>query len=142
MIFIGIDPDVEKSGFAVWDSEKRELVEVRTYCFFELVERLKDFVLFGCEIRLVIEAGWLIKKSNFHGRKGQSKSVGEKIAKAVGANHQIGKLLVEWCAFNGVLYKEIKPQGKLSAIEFKRVTGWDGRTNSEQRDSAMLVFSL
>jgi len=137
-IIVGIDPDVDKSGFSVWDSEKRVFVEITTLRFFDLISRLEWL---GKEITVVVEAGWQIKKSNFHGRKGQTKSVGEKIAKAVGANHQIGKLIVEWCAENRINYREIKPQGKLSAETFKRTTGWKARTNSEQRDSAMLVYS-
>lgn len=138
MIFIGIDPDVEKSGFAAWDSRRRTFLEIENYSFFDLIERLKGF---DSEIEVVVEAGWLIKKSNFHGRKGQTKSVGEKIAKAVGANHQVGKLFVEWCKKNNVVCYEIKPKGKIDGAEFKRKTGWGKRTNSEHRDAAMLVFS-
>mgnify|MGYP000335375459 CR=1 FL=1 len=137
MIYIGIDPDVDKSGFAVWDSRNRTFKEIETYGFFDLIQKMNSF---DSEIQVVIEAGWLISKSNFHGRKGQPKSVGEKIAKSVGANHQVGKLFVEWCRFNNIRFREIKPQGKINSVDFKRLTGWPKRTNSEQRDSAMLIF--
>jgi hypothetical protein len=35
-----------------------------------------------------------------------------------------------------------KPHGKMTADQFKRLTGWNGRTNQHMRDAAMLVFGL
>ncbi len=135
-IIVGIDPDIDKSGFAVWNSHQQSFVEITALPFFDLIERLEWLG----DVTVVVEAGWLIKKSNFHGRKGQSKAVGEKIAKAVGANHQVGKLLVEWCRSNNIDVVEIKPLGKVDSDKFKMMTGWHDRTNSEHRDAAMLVF--
>lgn len=140
MIFIGIDPDVDKSGFAVWCSKSKALKELKVSRFFELIYEIDSIISEGFEVVVCIEAGWLIKKSNFHSRKGQTKAVGEKIAKAVGANHQVGKLIAEYCDNKKIAFGLIKPQGKKNADEFKKITGYVKRTNSEMRDSAMLVF--
>jgi len=94
-------------------------------------------------IEVVVEAGWLNKKSNFHGRANQTKAVGEKIAKAVGANHQIGKLIIEYCNKNKIKVSQVRPKvKKLNSEEFRLFTGYKKRTNPEHRDSAMLVFGL
>ena len=138
-IYIGIDPDVDKSGFAVWNSSGKQFGHVGQYSFFDLIDQIELLKMFH-NVAVVVEAGWLIKKSNWHDKPKQSKAVGEKIAKAVGTNHQVGKLLVEWCKHNNIKCIEIKPMGKLNAREFKKITGWEKRTNPEQRDAAMLVF--
>lgn len=141
MKYIGVDPDTDKSGFSVWDQGRQEFDHIGKETFFDLTEKI--LILREFEISVFVEAGWLNKKSNFHRRKGQSKSVGEKIAKAVGANHQIGKLIVEFCNKNSINVTEVRPTSKkLKSDEFKRITGYKKRTNSEMRDSAMLVFGM
>jgi len=138
-IYLGIDPDVAKSGVAIWNSGEKEFVGLSTLKFFDLTTAIQFYK--NNQLVVVIEAGWLNKKSNFHGRKGQSKAVGEKIAKAVGANHQVGKLLIEFCQSVNVDYVEVRPANKkIDAAGFKKITGYEGRTNSEVRDAAMLVF--
>ena len=140
MIYIGIDPDVDKNGFAVWDANDKSLNYIGVCRFFGLINEIESLIATGEDVIVFIEAGWLIRKSNFHSKKGQTKSVGEKIAKAVGANHQVGKLLAEYCDDKKIAYALIRPQGKKKADEFKRITGYQKRTNSEMRDAAMLVF--
>ena len=140
MIFVAVDPDVDENGLAIWDKRIHSFIHIGKNRLFDVLERIRALVDDGEDVIVFIEAGWLIKKSNFHGRKGQSKAVGEKIAKAVGANHQVGKVIQEYCYVHYISYNLIKPQGKKNAAEFKRITGWQGRTNSEMRDAAMLVF--
>jgi hypothetical protein len=149
MIHIGVDPDVDSSGFAVWDSVLKEFSEINAYRIFDLLAWIDTYIAEGHDVKVVIEAGWLNKKSNFHGNAKQSKSVGEKIAKSVGANHQVGRVIVEYCQVKNISYVEQKPlpkkwgknkREKISAEEFKKISGWSGRTNSEKRDAAMLVF--
>ena len=138
MIYIGIDPDVEKSGVAIYDTSDKSL---ELYCktFWEVIEEIEAYLH---PITVVIEAGWLIKKSNWHGKVNQSKTAGERIAKNVGSNHQVGKLLVEYCEWKNINYKLVKPMGKIDHFRFKKFTGYKGKTNQEKRDAGMLVFGL
>lgn len=136
MIYIGIDPDVNKSGVAVWDSEDKSL-ELYNLSFWELIEELESYIV---PITVVIEAGWLIKKSNWHGKPNQSKTAGERISKNVGANHQVGKLLAEYCMANKISFTLVKPKGKANSEYFKRLTGYKKQTNQETRDAGMLVY--
>lgn len=136
-IIIGIDPDLEKSGVAILGQS----LELKNLTFSETVELFRTH---QDEIKkVVIEAGWKNKKSNVHGCVGQSKIVGERIAKNVGENHATGKLLVEMARSLGLPVVEVKPtRKKLKAEDFNRITGWQGRTNQEQRDAGMLIWGM
>ena len=136
-LIIGIDPDLKKSGVAILGDS----LELKTMTFAETVELFRsqqDKIK-----KVVIEAGWENTKSNFHNRYGQRKSVGERIAKNVGENHATGKLIAEMAKECGLVVVLVKPtRTKLKAEDFNRITGWQGRTNQEQRDAAMLVYGM
>lgn len=138
--FIGIDPDIKDSGFALYNLKERKLELVTNYSFFDL---LKKFNELKDKISLVrIEAGWINKKSNFHNRPGQSKEAGEKIASNVGANAEIGRKIAEMCDSLNIPYDLVKPLGtkNIDSKLFKRITGYTKRTNQDSRDAAMLVW--
>lgn len=139
---IGIDPDVDKSGVAVWNG--KQITSLSTMEFFDVISMLQSQRM-HTEVTdnrciIYIEGGWLNQPSNFHSKETGSRRR-EKIAKNVGANHQIGKLFVEYCKRIGLDYVVLRPeQRKWDCETFKKITGWEGRTNSETRDAARLVF--
>ena len=141
MIHIGIDPDTDKSGVAIWNSETKTFDNITTMPFWELIEVLETWTI---PIMLHIEAGWNINKSNWHISKNQTKQTGENIAKKVGRNHQVGLLLEQYCIKNNIQYRLVNPMGKINAKVFKDITKrvWDKDTNQEMRDAAMLVYNL
>lgn len=136
-MIIGIDPDLIKSGVAILGDS----LELKTLTFAETVELFRtqqDQIK-----KVVIEAGWLNSKSNMHGRIGQRKTVGERIAKNVGENHATGKLLVEMAKSFDLNVVEVRPtRTKKNAEEFRRITGYMGRTNPEVRDAGMLIWGM
>ena len=136
-MIIGIDPDLIKSGVAILSDS----LELKTMTFTETVDLFRsqqDQIK-----KVVIEAGWLNVKSNMHGRLGQRKSVGERIAKNVGENHATGKLLVEMAKSFKLNVVEVRPtRSKKNAEEFKRITGYVERTNQEVRDAGMLIWGM
>lgn len=136
-MIIGIDPDLVKSGVAILSDS----LELKTMTFAETVD------LFRSQQenikKVVIEAGWLNVKSNLHSRYGQRKTVGERIAKNVGENHATGKLLVEMAKSFKLNVVEVRPtRSKKNAEDFKRITGYLGRTNQEVRDAGMLIWGM
>lgn len=139
-LYVGIDPDTKKSGYAEYCTKQGKLVTVNSYSFFEIFDILE------CSreiIKLVrIEAGWINAKANFHGKYGQSKQAGERIAKNVGSNHETGRKLAEMCEYLNIPYELVKPLGTkaIDAPLFKKITGWTETTNQDNRDAAMLVF--
>ena len=109
--YIGIDPDVTLSGVAFLETKTKKL-EVSALSFFQLFGYLKNVFTARDEskqtIQIVIESGWE-NKSNWHLVPGQKSSVSALIGSKVGANHQIGKLIVEMCEYLELDYKLIRP---------------------------------
>lgn len=134
-ILIGIDPDCDKSGVAMKRGKK---IEVELLAFFDLFDVLK--AVKGTNVFIRIEAGWLNEKSNFHAHKGQTKAAGERIAKNVGSNHEVGRKIAEMCDYLGLAYELVRPyKRKLTPEMFFIATGIKTR-NSEKIDAAALIL--
>ena len=134
MIYIGIDPDITKNGVAIYDADDGAL-DLKLLSFWELIEEIESYLV---PIHVVIEAGHLINKSNWHGSKNVYTAA--RIGKNVGSNHQIGRLIEQYCIIQEIRHELIKPQGKINSRMFNDVWGYKGRTNQEVRDAAMLIF--
>lgn len=142
MIYIGIDPDVSKSGVATFNSETKEL-HLSTMEFFELFRYLHDLK----PDMVVIDAGWL-NKSNWHTKSYHSVAVNSKIAERTGANHEIGRKIGEMADFLMVPYQLHQPtnsklnSGAFLAILRGRVSNLPSRCNQEERDAAATLFEF
>lgn len=137
-IIIGIDPDLEKSGVAVLGQSHFELKNLNFAEVVELFKAEQDLIK-----KVVIEAGWLNKKANFRSGANKSIAVNEQISRRVGENHATGKLLVQMAKHMGLAVIGVKPtKAKINSEDFKRITGWQGRTNQEQRDAGMLIWGM
>lgn len=142
-LYIGIDPDVDKSGFVIWDKEKKALLDVDSATLPEMMTRLLRMK--GRIALVIVEAGYL-NKGNRHTFKGQTVAAAAKTGENVGRNHQRGMDIVEileWMKIPYRLQKPITPnKWKDDAAYFKTITGWHGKTNPEKRDAAMLVYGM
>jgi hypothetical protein len=137
MKYLGIDPDLTSSGVAIWDSSNKAMDLLTNMPFYRLLAEISGF-----DGIVVIEAGWLNTKANFHSQQGAGQR--EKIAKNVGENHAVGKLLEEFCKLEGVkymLYRPTRSKAVTNAL-FKAAGFWKGRSNQEMRDAAMIVYGL
>lgn len=139
MILIGIDPDVDKNGFALIHNKNYELDNLTFFELFKRFNNLKnDFK--GVEIRVFIECGFL-NKSNWHKIKKGSASINANIGNRTGRNHEVAYKLIEMCEFLNLTFFKVKPATrKKDSKEFKLITGISKRTNQEQRDAFMLIF--
>ena len=125
-------------------------MEITTLPFYKLVK----FIEWQHELSLsnnqslvvVVEAGWLNAKSNFHGQIGQR---AQRIAKNVGSNHQTGKHIVEMCEGIGVDVELQKPLikrwkgagGKITHEEISYFTGITTKTSQDGRDAALIAWN-
>lgn len=146
---IAVDPDVTKSGVTALDVTSKSL---STYAmsFPDLIDFIYSFPEKE-SIRIAVEAGWLNRKSNFHGYYGNR---GERIAKDVGANHETGKKIVEMCEHKGYSVSLVKPlekrwkgsRGKIthpeleSVLKGRRIALNKKRTNQDERDSILIAI--
>ena len=143
---IGIDPDVKKSGIAHLNTHTRN-IELMTLAFWELYEYLKVMKeTYDDRFIVVIEAGWLVEKSNFHGQSGTR---AQRIAKNVGSNHETGRKIVEMCEYLEIEHAVKAPlkkiwmsnDGKVSHRELAYFTGLQKHaTNQEERDAALIAW--
>lgn len=135
-LFIGIDPDVEKSGIAF---KNGKLIELSNLTFFQLYDYLSFYKERELKPIVYIECGYL-NKSNWHKKSNSNASVNAKIGERTGANFEVAKKIVEMCDYLSLYYVKIKPkQSKIDSKLFKQITGIDKRTNQEQRDAYMLI---
>ncbi|GGH24738.1 hypothetical protein FAZ19_16215 [Sphingobacterium alkalisoli] len=143
-LIVGIDPDVDKNGVAVYQKSTKDL-QLSALSFFQLFEYLKSNKENIREV--IVEASWLINKSNFH-CENKGARVASKIGSKTGSNHEVGRKIIEMCEYIGIkvigvrpLKKRWKgPDGKITHEEFKQITGYSKSTNQEKRDAGLLVW--
>lgn len=136
-LLIGIDPDVTKSGFAFRNGNT---VELKTLTFFELFETLRFYKEREVKPTVYVECGFL-NGGNRHLNIGKSQALNSKIGERIGANHETAKKIIEMCEYLQLPYQKIQPKrSKIKTDEFKKLTGYTGRTNQEERDAFMLIF--
>lgn len=157
--YVGIDPDIDKSGFSIVDKELKKIISATTYTFFDMETALLHFhsqcQQKGIQIVVIVEAGWLNKISSYHTYKdneGKEKRIvgarAQKIAQDVGRNQQVGILLVEYCKRQGIDVIEASPlrkgwkgpKGKITHDELAYFTGITGQSNQEVRDAILLAW--
>ena len=150
---IGIDPDSEKSGFSVLCPELKLYGNIGSLSFPALMKELQKWKQAAeyedAELHVYIEGGWL-NRSNWHLTTGMYTSLAKaaEIGRCTGRNHQTGILIGEMCEALGIAHTIIKPlkkmwkskDGKITAQEFKSVTGYTGRTNQDSRDAALIAW--
>ena len=148
---ISIDPDVEKSGFAVLDCSKGLFLEVEAYTFSKILERFA--VLSTSEMSLkgltiVIEDSDV--STNWHVNPRDNKATAAAKGRSVGMCHATARHLKECAEAYGLEVVQMKPlrkcwkgrDGKITHAEaayFMR--GLPKQTNQEMRDSCLLCYA-
>ena len=135
-ILIGIDTGVN-TGFAVAIDVGNggDLQKVESVSITQAMANINELVIeHGKEnIKLYIEDAR--KRTWFTG--------GREKAQGVGSVKRDAQIWEDWCTEQGLNFKMIHPAAnatKKKVEDFKRMTGWTGRTNEHARDAAMLVF--
>lgn len=135
-ILIGIDTGVN-TGFAVAADRGNggELEQVESLSITQAMGKVKELIeQWGISnVCLYIEDAR--KRTWFTG--GREKSQG------VGSVKRDAQIWEDWCTEQDIKFVLVHPAAnatKKKATDFKRMTGWIGRTNEHARDAAMLVF--
>ena len=151
-VYIGIDPDAEKSGVGVVKRATRE-VDVKQLAFASLVAFIRlqyhRAEVQGKTIMVVVEGGWLIH-GNWHIPFKCSTAKAAAIGRSVGMNHQTGLLLVEILKAEGIPVQVQRPlrkmwqgaDGKITSAELAEITGKEKlpRCNQEGRDALLIAW--
>jgi hypothetical protein len=138
-LYIGIDPDLTKCGVAFWRPTLKSL-DLELMSVPAIIRHLDIIRKGDLTFEVIIEAGWLNKKSNF--RTTQNKAVGESIARNVGENSASGKIVAQACAELDIPHKLIRPtKSKVTWQFFEQLTGIKTK-NQELIDAGMLVYGM
>lgn len=151
-IVIGIDPDVDGSGVGVINKETKTVTKAQL-ALPELVEYLRRQHMMSSSLMVYVEAGWMNGGNHHLQDKGQWHAA--KIGEQVGRNHQMSKLIGEFCEYHGIPYTFVRPLTKhwhgkdgkitheelMSLIEGSGLTIEKCRTNPEIRDAILLAMN-
>ena len=137
-LVLGIDPGVN-TGFAVWDTTRRQLLRVDTLRITDALLAVLALQEGGGEIRVIFEDArlrkWLPREMSNSEYRGKLMGAG-----SVKRDCDIWE---EFCTEHSIPFEAVPPRKgltKWTAESFARVTGWKGRTSNHARDAAMLVF--
>lgn len=147
---IGIDPDVDRSGYAMLDMSTKHMT-VDTATLPTLIDccNVVQSTALATDKNLVVyvEAGWL-DHSNWHLDWRDSKERAAAKGKAVGRNHQRGMDIIEMLMWHGIKVIPVKPlkkiwrgrDKKITHDELVRIVGEVKHTNQEGRDAALIAW--
>lgn len=141
MKIVGIDPDLKKNGVAIMEGGK--YTALASMPFPELLNLIAESerdekVLFVIEDVNAHKPVFSRGKINAKTR--------ETIAQRVGMVKGVGSVIVElldFCECHYMLTKPLKgtlKQCKTKPELFKKLTGWQGRSNADTRDAAALIY--
>lgn len=150
-IVIGIDPDVDGSGVGVIDKETKTVTKAQL-ALPQLVEYLRRQQMMSSSLMVYVEAGWMNGGNHHLQNKGQWHA--SKIGEQIGRNHQMSKLIGEFCEYHGIPCTFVRPLTKhwngkdgkitheelMSLIEGSGLTIEKCRTNQETRDAILLAM--
>jgi hypothetical protein len=133
---IGIDPDLHRSGVAVYDIEAKRLIVCEVMTLWKLFDFLRSFAKVNASF-IRLEHSPLQKCSSWH--KG-----GKGAALNVGKSQGICIVLKEFLEFEKFEFELLPPSGYsviFHKVEtFKASTGWIKQTNEDSRAAAAMVF--
>lgn len=133
---IGIDPDAQASGVAVFlNGTLSSICSLTTVGIVEMVKRHAPAVV---SIEDVMQHQFVYSRN-----QQASKSAQSKVAMHIGRCQQVQIEIMQWLDAMGVRYVLHKPQKGNWAKDkarFEKVTGWKGRSNDDTRSAAYFGF--
>ncbi len=137
---IGIDPGVN-TGFGTWDRKEKRLIAVCSLPIHKAMHEVKCIAESGLLFDVVVEDAR--QRTWFSGADARAERSGAGIREGVGSVKRDASIWEDYLIDLGVKFTMRAPAKggtKWSADYFRRVTGWEGRTNHNARDAAVLVF--
>jgi hypothetical protein len=135
MRLLAIDPGANTGLAVFWEGKLVSLDTVTPYGLIDYLHgHLTSYDLVAIEDSRCQSALFSAKDETVHAKA-------LKIARDVGRIDALCALVQEACGAKQVAHVAISPRTKgekLNAAEFKAVTGWDGKSNQHERDSALV----
>lgn len=145
--YIGIDPDLKKSGVAIMrNGEYSQLLVLSMPELVRLINEVAKDPDERSKTCFVLEDVNANKPTFKRGKGAVEQVILNRISQNVGMVKASASLIEEFlvdAGCNHVLKRPMKgfaKKAKDDAKYFARLTGWKGRTNSDKRDAAMLIY--
>lgn len=153
---LGVDPDVERPGVALYDATAHRLAFCGTIPLRGLVDWLRrgadpaalpaailpaeDFV--PMVVLACVEDTRSRPLYARHRAAASSAAARDRMARSVGRLDEVTRLLLDEMAEAGIPARSCDPVRKVDADAFARITGYTGRTCQEARDAGALCFGV
>lgn len=148
-LVIGLDPDIDASGVAVWDRETNSFASIFKCPIEDIFEFFQEFSTVNTLI--YVEAGWKNDKANF--RRGRKSAVSETISMHVGMNHAASKISARILKKMGFEVVETTPLRKgfmknnngwtpAGREHFYKITGLQKRISDDEKDACLLAYTF
>lgn len=139
MTLIGIDTGVH-TGFAVYDTDLKALIYVKEYPIHRAMDIVKRLFDDGSDIKVRFEDARKRTWFGYHTAK-------EDRARLQGAGSvkRDCQIWEDYLTDLRIPFEMVAPKNnatKLTAEQFRRITGYEGKTNEHGRDAAMLVYGF
>lgn len=136
---IGIDPDSERHGLAIYEDGK--LITCATATVIEIVDSHLPMLIGN---RMLVSIEDVMSNQFVYARNTRSnKTVQSKIAMHIGRCQQAQIELMRWLEHLNVEIVLQKPQSgnwAKNKAQFERITGWAGRSNEDSRSAAFFGY--
>lgn len=136
--FVGIDTGCN-TGVAVWDKENKKLQSVETMPIHKALEMVNGLLEWN-----YLEPDTFIRIEDARKRKWFGARSDHKVQGA-GSIKRDAKIWEDFLNDLKVDFEMVAPKNnktKMNAESFKKITGWQGKTNEHGRDAAMLVYGF
>lgn len=139
MTLIGIDTGVH-TGSAVYDTDLKALIYVKEYPVHRAMDIVKQLYDEGKDIKVRFEDAR--KRTWFGHHTAEEDRARLQGAGSVKRDCQIWE---DYLTDLRIPFEMVAPKNnatKLTAEQFRRITGYEGKTNEHGRDAAMLVYGF
>jgi hypothetical protein len=130
-LYVGIDPGTS-TGLAVWDAQQKEFYLLTTATITEAMK-----AVLGLRERVAAIYIEDARQRTWFGNSGRER------LKGAGSVERDCSIWQQFCTEEDLPFYLVHPKNnrtKLEAPQFKKLTGYAGRTSVHCRDAAMLVF--
>lgn len=151
-IILGVDPSMNRCALAAACGITGQIISVATYDFWDAYQTVRLLRLEAGSLETFVENpaahGFLYGRWQAMLTQRKAKSLDrrdlstmEKMLLDIGKNHGAALLLMRGLERSGITVHAVKPvKRKLNAQVFQSLTKFEGSTNQDERDAAMLVY--